>query len=448
MTETLTKKDDLPIKIQILYGIGVSYAIVDQIFAQWVLYYYLPPSKSGLEPLLPPILISVALLIARFIDVILEPIVGYWSDKFQSRWGRRIPFIVVGALPLSLATIAFFYPIKDGNLSTFVYLSLAGSFFFIFYTIVSGPYNALIPDISQNSDDRINLSTWQSVFRLIFTAIAMIIPGAVIELAGGGEQGVRVMVIGLSVLSFAGLMVTSFTVSETKYATNKAFDSHFFSTFGALLKNKPFVLYLFGYMFFFLGFNTLRASMNYYVEDIMGMGKAEITYASGLLFGFSALAFYPTNKLCKRIGYKGPMLWSLILLIIFTAALFFLGKVIPVEFGFVLFALMGIPIAGAAFIFPPAMLSEMSAVYSERTGKYIEGMLFGLQGLFLKMAFLVSIFTLPIILVFGSDLSFLESITTTPENVERLGVYATSLFAIVTFVLSYVFYSFYTEEIA
>ncbi|MCI5725327.1 MAG: melibiose carrier protein, partial [Fusobacterium sp.] len=33
----------LTTKIQILYGLGVSYAIVDQIFAQWILYFYLPP---------------------------------------------------------------------------------------------------------------------------------------------------------------------------------------------------------------------------------------------------------------------------------------------------------------------------------------------------------------------------------------------------------------------
>ncbi len=33
----------LPLKVQIFYGLGVSYAIVDQIFAQWILYFYLPP---------------------------------------------------------------------------------------------------------------------------------------------------------------------------------------------------------------------------------------------------------------------------------------------------------------------------------------------------------------------------------------------------------------------
>ena len=39
---------------QIFYGLGVSYAIVDQIFAQWILYFYLPPESSGLKPIMAP----------------------------------------------------------------------------------------------------------------------------------------------------------------------------------------------------------------------------------------------------------------------------------------------------------------------------------------------------------------------------------------------------------
>src|SRR6056297_1210141 len=122
----------LPLLIQILYGVGVSYAIVDQIFAQWVLYYYLPPASSSLKPLLVPIFISMALVISRFVDVIFDPLVGYWSDKFESKWGRRIPFIALGSIPLVLTTIAYFYPIKsESGIPTFIYLTVIGSLFFI-----------------------------------------------------------------------------------------------------------------------------------------------------------------------------------------------------------------------------------------------------------------------------------------------------------------------------
>ena len=88
--------------------------------------------------------------------------------------------------------------------------------------------------------------------------------------------------------------------------------------------------------------------------------------------------------------------------------LFFLGKIFPVKFGFVLFAIIGIPLAGAAFIFPPAMLSEISTQISEDSGARIEGLSFGIQGFFMKTSFLISIVTLPIILVMGMMLVYYQ----------------------------------------
>ena len=139
--------------------------------------------------------------------------------------------------------------------------------------------------------------------------------------------------------------------------------------------------------------------MNYYVEAIMNFGKVEITYASALLFGMSALFFYPVNRISKRFGYRLPMLAALLMLMVFSVLLFFLGKFIPIKMGFVIFGLIGIPVAGAAFIFPPAMLSEIAAVASQKTGVQIEGLFFGLQGFVLKFSFFLSGGLLPIILV-------------------------------------------------
>lgn len=440
----------LPKMIQVLYGIGVSYAIVDQIFAQWVLYYYLPPEASDLQPLLPPLFISIALVISRFVDVIFDPLVGYLSDKFNSRWGRRIPFIAVGTVPLALATAAFFYPPTGDTWSTFFYLMVVGCLFFIFYTLVGGPYNALIPEIAQSKDDRLNLSTWQSVFRLLYTGIAMILPGVLIAALGQGneELGIRRMVMLLSLLVVIGLFITVFLIDERKYSGGKTSQLDFKVSLKLAFSNRSFVFYLLGFMFFFLGFNILRASINYYVEELMGLGKPAITLATGVLFGTAALFFYPVNRLSKKVGYKRLMQASLILLILFSFSLFQLGKVIPSRFGFLIFGLMGIPISGAAFIFPPAMLSEISAVVAEREDVQIEGVFFGIQGFFLKLAFLLSISILPLILVSGGEVPLLESIIGDLQQVQQIGVYNTTLFAAASFAIALLFYSFYQEETA
>ena len=438
----------LTTKVQVLYALGVSYAIVDQIFAQWVLYFYLPSESSGLKPFMAPVYVSIALAISRLVDMITDPLVGFLSDKYNSRYGRRIPFVAVGTIPLIIVTIAFFYPPMSSGSVSFYYLMLIGSLFFTFYTIVGAPYNALIPEIGRTTEERLNLSTWQSVFRLSYTAIAMILPGVLIKMIGGDNTlfGIRGMIIFLCVIVFIGLVTTVFTVREREYSTGEVSNVSFKNTIGIIIKNKNFILYLFGMMFFFIGFNNLRAIMNYYVEDIMGYGKKEITIASALLFGAAAICFYPTNKLSKKYGYRKIMLYCLAMLIVSTSMLFFLGKIFPVKFGFALFAIIGIPLAGAAFIFPPAMLSEISTQISEDSGARIEGLSFGIQGFFMKTSFLISIVTLPIILVMGNDVSILSAISSGVSKVEKNGIYLASLSSVFFFIISFIFYYKYSDS--
>ena len=54
-------------------------------------------------------------------------------------------------------------------MATLIYLSIVGGLYFTAYTLVAAPYNALIPDLATNKEERLNLSTMQSTFRLIFT---------------------------------------------------------------------------------------------------------------------------------------------------------------------------------------------------------------------------------------------------------------------------------------
>lgn len=442
----MNKKGNLSIRTQIFYGLGVSYAILDQIFVQWVLYYYLPPESSGLKTLIAPIFITITLIISRFVDMIFDPLVGYLSDNFRSKFGRRIPFIAMGAIPLVICTILFFYPIFIK--STPIYLTLIGSLFFIFYSVVGAPYNALIPEISKNKIDRLNLSTWQALFRLIYTALAMISPGILIKYLSGNntEIGIRKMVISLSLFSLIGMYITVFGVKEPSsknIVSNK--NSNFFKSVKIIFKNKSFVFYLFGLLFFFTGFNTLRTSINYYVEDIMLLGKSDITIISGILFMASAVFFYPINKLSRKLGYKKIMLTSLASLIVLSILLFNLGKNIPSSFGYIIFALIGISISGAAFIFPPAMLSEIINKLKDKDNNSMEGLYFGIQGFFLKLAFLISVGIVPILLVSGENIDFSKIFINEISLVQKSGIYSTTLFSAISFGLSFLFYSLYKE---
>ena len=445
---TMKTTGKIPLSVQVIYGLGVSYAIFDQIFAQWVLTYYLPPQKFSFHAFMSPLFIALALIISRFVDMVSDPLVGWWSDRTDTRWGRRMPFIALGAVPLALSTIGFFFPPKSGGLGSFAYLAIIGSLFFIFYTIVGAPYNALIPELSSSREDRLNLSTWQAVFRLVYSAVAMILPGILIATLGKGddEKGLRLMVIILSAFALIGLFLLSFGVDEKKYSGGQQSAQSLGGSLRIIFGEKSFIWYLGGLTFFFIGFNILRATMNYFVVDIMGKSPAMITPVSALFFGTAALFFYPVKKFSYRFGYKIPMLISLLMLFILSRALGMLGKTLPVNAGYAIFTLCGIPVAGAAFIFPQAMLSEISAYVSSKSKEKIGGIFFGIQGFFLKLAFLISIAVLPAILVWDGSIPFLEMMVSVPKQPEAVGIYRSAFTAGICFAISFVCYWCYKEK--
>ena len=90
------------------YGVGqLSDGIKQASFSTFLFFYYnqvlgLPGSLAGL-----------AALLALMVDAITDPMVGQLSDRFESRWGRRHPFMFAGAIPFGLAIVALFSP-PDG----------------------------------------------------------------------------------------------------------------------------------------------------------------------------------------------------------------------------------------------------------------------------------------------------------------------------------------------
>ena len=93
------------IRRRLVYGSGVvNYALKDAAFGAFVLFYY--KQVLGLSGTLTGLAIALSVVW----DAISDPLVGAWSDKLRSRWGRRHPLMVASVLPLALSFIAMFSP--------------------------------------------------------------------------------------------------------------------------------------------------------------------------------------------------------------------------------------------------------------------------------------------------------------------------------------------------
>lgn len=110
-------------------------------------------------------MVGLALTIALVVDAVLDPIVGYWSDNFHSKWGRRHPFMYASAIPVAVSFFLLWTPPAGWDatglfwyLLTFAILTRAALTFF------ETPNAALGPELTRDYDERSNLQSWRSFF--------------------------------------------------------------------------------------------------------------------------------------------------------------------------------------------------------------------------------------------------------------------------------------------
>jgi len=97
----------LPLSKQIAYACGMTgWSIMTNIIIVMLPYFYLPPSNSGLVPLVPQLLVlgvfNIMSLIAasgRLVDALFDPFIASLSDQSNNKHGRRIPFMRWAILP-------------------------------------------------------------------------------------------------------------------------------------------------------------------------------------------------------------------------------------------------------------------------------------------------------------------------------------------------------------
>jgi len=127
-------------------------------------YLFFLTDVSGIRPW---IAVSL-LLVARLWDAFNDPLSGALSDRTRTRLGRRRPFILVGALPMAI-TYVLLWIVPPGFSGTGLALYYLGAYFLfdLFMTLVTGPYYALMPELSLDSDERTSIVTYRMATSIV-----------------------------------------------------------------------------------------------------------------------------------------------------------------------------------------------------------------------------------------------------------------------------------------
>ncbi len=257
-------------------------------------------------------MIGIIMTFDNIAAVTLQPIIGGLSDRTNSRFGRRMPYLLIG-IPLS-AVFFTLIPLEF-NLITLILFAMG---FNIAMSIYRAPTVALMPDLTP----AVHRSKANGIINFmggIGTAIALL-GGSIIY-----DIDKRLPFLGAAALLIIVLFILYKTVKEPKNNFDKEESTGIISAFIEVIKDKEksAILLLFAIFFWFVGYQGIEALFSLYVKKFLGFSES----AAGItLFFFSAafIAFsIPSGFLASKIGRGRTIKLGLMgLIFVFVAIVF------------------------------------------------------------------------------------------------------------------------------
>ncbi|OHB60489.1 MAG: hypothetical protein A2Y12_15440 [Planctomycetes bacterium GWF2_42_9] len=121
-----------------------------------------------------PAMVGIIFFIPRFLDAIIDPLMGYLSDNTRTKWGRRRPYLAIGGILTGLSYMLMWCPplflTKTG---LFAYFLIWSIIFYISLTVYIVPYYALGNEITFDSRIRAKVMAWRN---LIWGGVTLLAP--------------------------------------------------------------------------------------------------------------------------------------------------------------------------------------------------------------------------------------------------------------------------------
>lgn len=333
---------------------------------------------------------ALAIFIGRTWDYFNDPLIGFISDRVRTRWGRRRPFLLFGFIPFGLMFAMLWYrPPTDNQFLLCAYYAVAYFLFDTSYTLVTMPYSALTPELTQDYDERTSLTSYRMAFSIIGSLVAFIVPLMIIGTMKPENSG---RVFGMGILFGAAcalpLLITFLgTREKTEYTTQS--QPSLRESFRAVWKNRPFLFAAGIFLFTWTAADVIQAFLLYFLKYRMNR-EAESDMILGAIF-ITALLVLPfwswvSRKTDKRKAYVAGMIFLSAIMI----ALIFLKPTAGLPLIMLMAILAGIGVS-AIHVLTWAIIPDAVEVDELTTGHRHEGIFYSLVSLFKKIASSVAI---------------------------------------------------------
>jgi GPH family glycoside/pentoside/hexuronide:cation symporter len=387
-------KARLPFWVKLLYGSG-DWGIASIGIMRSIFYAIYLTDVVGLEPRLA----SFGAIVGIVWDAINDPLIGTFSDRINTRWGRRRPFLLWFAIPFALSFVMLWSAPKwENQVALLIYVTLSFMLADTLQSLISVPYLSLTPELTPNYDERTTLTSFRSFFQLVGAlTVVVAAPGivdSVIEAGGTQQQGFMLVGAIFGLISAVPLLLIGLFIRESSKASDVE-TIPLRETLRLAWQNIPFRYAVGMHMLNWSAVDMIAVAFPYFLLYWVARGDLlaririfgiDLAYESaffGILMGVCIL-FIPfwlwlAKKRDKREAYiLGMIFWVIVQLMIFTI------QINQTSYLLITAALAGIGVS-AAYTLPDAMFADVIEWDELRTGRRQEGIYYGVRAFIRKM---------------------------------------------------------------
>lgn len=295
----------LSLKEKIGYSLGdtASHFVWDMV-GFWLLFFY--TDIYGISAAAA----GTIMLIARFWDMAIDPVIGIVSDRTKSRWGKFRPYILFGAIPYALLAVLTFTTPDLGEAGKIVYAGATYVLLMTAYACINLPYSALGAVMSADTYERAGLNTYRFIAGFIGQ---FIVTGLALTLAnffGGGNkaQGFQYTVVLFAALSLIFFFIT-FKATKERVQPPKEQKNSLKEDLRNLFKNRAWVILAIVGIVSFIMFAMQNAAIAYYFKYYLG--REDNVQLFNVVGTIALIVALPLSKpLAKRFGNKNVFIGS------------------------------------------------------------------------------------------------------------------------------------------
>ncbi|QDU70519.1 MFS transporter [Mucisphaera calidilacus] len=333
---SITKPEDrVPLIQKLAYGAGGP---ID-VWSVWIFLSLVYPIFN-MELKMDPLMIGVILLVFRLWDAVSDPIMGYISDNTRTRWGRRRPYLVVGAFLVGLTyPLMWWAPRSFGEQELFWWLIITGIFFYTCFTFYNMPYQSLLLEMTPDYNERTRVTGVRAIVSK-FAGLGVgwawwLTQRDVFRDPVTGEvdavEAMRVISIGIGLMILVLGILPGLLVKERYYEhgfTRQQKKVSLWRSLSETLSNVPFLILMAIATLYMLGLTVVDALGKYIATYyVLGGDKAEASTWDGLggtITFITGLVSIPVfTSIASRIGKNKALGIALGLVTLGTASSWF-----------------------------------------------------------------------------------------------------------------------------